>query len=659
MSEHPVARVLPESRLPQLDRLFDYAIPDGMEVAPGVRVRVPMGRGGRLQAGFVVEVLDASSYQGTLNAIDTVVSPVAVVPPELYRLAQAVATRQAGGVADILRLAVAPRAVRVEKAWLGRSPAVASDPAPLERPPDYDPEQWSALWAAGKKHWWQLPYGIHGAAEGSVPQGHRDVAQLAASALANGASVVLCVPDWRDHLFVDLALRELVNEDALAPFVATETPTERYRSYLRTLESRPCIAYGARHAIYAPVSHLGLVVVLSDGDDLHREPLAPYPHSRDVALLRGEHSGAAVVFASHVPSLPVLRLIQMGYLGTLRPRQHTRPRVIPTALGRLSEDTHTPARLPTTAYRAVVEALAAGPVLVQVFHAGYSPGLSCRSCGERARCVACGGPLKTAHQSGPVSCGWCGHLAPLWSCSECGGSEHRPSGHGLGRTTQELGKAFPGVAVIRSDGESRTARVSSKPALVVATRGAEPVADGGYRLALLLDGDAMLQRASLSALEDTLQGWEWAMSLLAPGAIAYLTDLEGKVAQSVASGGVEMLLERELHQRQGLRMPPAIRLASLSGPRADVEALVSGLTGPASPYAAGQVDVLGPIRHDSHTTYLLRMSYRVAPDIASELRAAVVASASRGPRQAARLKVVLDDSGTLDAFADESAHDDE
>ncbi|MDR9396471.1 primosomal protein N' [Pontimonas sp.] len=656
MTEHPVARVLPESRLPQLDRLFDYAIPEGMDVRPGVRVRVPMGRGGRLQAGFVVEVLEKSSYEGTLSPIEHLVSPVPVVPPELYRLAQAVASRQAGGVADILRLAVAPRAVRVEKAWLKDSDdsTVTTEP-PLDSPTassHYDPEQWSALWKSGAKHWWQLPYGSASAAEGEIPAGHREIARLAATVLAAGSSVVVCVPDWRDQLFVDQALREWVEAEALAPFVATETPTERYRSYLRTLEARPSVAYGARHAIYAPVSNLGLVLVLSDSDDLHREPLAPYPHSRDVALLRAEQTGAAVVFASHVPSLPVLRLMQMGYLGEVRAQQHTRPRVIPTALGRLSDDVKTPARLPSVAYRAVVEAITQGPVLVQVFHSGYSPGLSCRSCGERARCVECGGPLKTAKRSGPISCGWCGHLATLWSCNECGGSEYRPSGHGVGRTTHELGRAFPGVPIIQSDGESRTARVPGTPALVVATRGAEPVAQGGYRAALLLDAESMLQRASLNALEDTLQGWEWAMSLLAPGAIAYLTDLEGPVAQSVAAGGLEVLLARELVQRGELRMPPTVRLAAISGPRGDVEDLVASLTGPDSRHAAGgQVDALGPIRHDSQATYILRMSYRVAPDIAPELRAAVVRSASKGPRQTARLKVVMDDVDTLDALA--------
>lgn len=654
MGEHPVARVLPESRLPQLDRVFDYSIPEGMDVTPGVRVRVPMGRGGRLQAGIVVDVVKESSFEGKLTAIDTLVSPVAVVTPELHRLAEAVARRQAGGVADIVRLAVPPRAVRVEKAWLNREVGAPAEGAPPEAPDSYDQDLWAGLIEAGTRHWWQLPYGLHPTAEGSIPRGHWEIALLAAQALAGGMGVVICVPDWRDQLLLDAALRELVDESVLAPFVATETPSERYRSYLRTLEQTPSIAYGARHAIYAPVSQLGLVIVLSDGDDLHREPLAPYPHSRDVALIRGEHTGAAVVFTSHVPSLPVLRLMQMGYLSAVRPRHHDRPRVIPTALGRLSDDHQTPGRLPSVAYRAVVDALKSGPVLVQVFHAGYSPGLTCRSCGERARCLQCGGPLKTSHHSGPVSCGWCGHLAALWSCSECGGSEHRPSGHGVGRTTQELGKAFPGVPIIRADGETKTASVPARPALVVATRGAEPIAVGGYRAALLLDGEAMLQRASLGALEDTLQGWEWAMSLLAPGAVAYLTDLEGKVAQSFASGGVEVLLERELQQRQELRMPPTIRLASVTGPRPEVEAVVSTLTGSDSPAAiAGQVDALGPIRTESGVTFLLRMSYRVAPEVGATLRAAVVRSATAGPRRTARLKVVMDDVDALDAMAED------
>ena len=61
--------------------------------------------------------------------------------------------------------------------------------------------------------------------------------------------------------------------------------------------------------------------------------------------------------------------------------------------------------------------------------------------------------------------------------------------------------------MIRSDGEHVVTEVGAAPALVVATRGAEPVTPGGYKVVLLLDGAAMLQRDSLGALEESIQAW--------------------------------------------------------------------------------------------------------------------------------------------------------
>ncbi len=118
MAKRPVARVLPESRLPQLDRVFDYVVPDGMDAPVGCRVKVPIGRSAKLHTGFVVERPESSDFGGELSPIDQVLSPVSVLTDEVLESARALAKRQAGGVADVLRLAIPPRAVRVEKKWL-------------------------------------------------------------------------------------------------------------------------------------------------------------------------------------------------------------------------------------------------------------------------------------------------------------------------------------------------------------------------------------------------------------------------------------------------------------------------------------------------------------------------------------------------------------
>ncbi len=645
MTKRPVARVLPDSRLPQLDRLFDYTIPDGLVVEPGVRVKVPMGKGGRVHTGYVVELASQSDYEGTLNALESVTSPVPVLTPELYSLANAVAQRSAGGVSDVLRLAIPPRAVRVERQWLEHTPKPLERPAPPSAPENYSKATWEGLYEAGNKSWLQLDYGLSHVDSSWVPRGHDDIARLAATVVSTGRGAVVCLPDWRDVDLFESCLRWLLDERFFVRFDPQHTPSERYRSYLRTLESEPVIAYGSRHVIYAPVFNLGLIVVAQDGDDSHREPLAPYPMSRDIALIRAEQSGAAVVMASQLPSMEASRLLGMGYLSPARPQKDHRPRVVPTALGRSETAASTPARLPSIAFQAARAALDTGPVLVQVFHAGYSAGLACAECGGRARCHACGGPLRSPQRGGSPGCPWCGQFAPQWACPDCHSHNLKPIGQGLGRTSSELGKAFPGVPIVQSDGDNRLLSIPDRPALVVATRGAEPVAAGGYQAALLLDGDAMLQRAALDALDDALAAWEWALGLLAPGAMAYLTDLDGPIAQAVASGAIEALLQKEFAQRRALRMPPAVRVASILGPRDVVEALVNEQIG------HPEVDALGPFPADGASRALLRMSYRQAPGVAAELRAAVVRHASESGRRQSRLKVVMDDVSTLDLLA--------
>ena len=74
MSTPTIARVVLDTPLPQLDRLLDYRIPEGMEgVVPGVRVTVPLRSANRMTQGFVVELTDQQEHPGPLSDLDTIV----------------------------------------------------------------------------------------------------------------------------------------------------------------------------------------------------------------------------------------------------------------------------------------------------------------------------------------------------------------------------------------------------------------------------------------------------------------------------------------------------------------------------------------------------------------------------------------------------------
>src|SRR5262249_49656999 len=138
------------------------------------------------------------------------------------------------------------------------------------------------------------------------------------------------------------------------------------------------------------------------------------------------------------------------------------------------------ARIPSLALRTAKDALARGPVLVQVPRRGYLTGLACAECRAPARCAACGGPLAVESSGAPARGGGCGGPDAGGRCPAWGQGRVGAVVAGAGRTAEELARAFPGTRVEVSGGAATIASVPAQPALVVATPGAEPLADGGY-----------------------------------------------------------------------------------------------------------------------------------------------------------------------------------
>lgn len=645
-----IVRVVLDSPLPQLDRLFDYAIPSELEdeVRPGVRLRVPLRTAGRVVDAYAVEVDAEPDDDRALSEVDAVVSAAAVLPDRLYRLARKVADRAAGGVSDVLRLVVPKRQVRVEKAWLAAGAESSAEAAPEQDSVAVDAvratlaayDGLTAVLADGGR---AAVEAIPLLGEDGLPEWARLLAAAAAQTLAGGASAILVVPDHRDLDRVVSALERFVPQDAVVRSDSRQTNPERYRAFLRTLDDAPCIVVGNRSAVYAPV-RAGLVALWDDGDSLLAEPLAPYVHARDAALVRQEIEGSALLFVGHTRTTDAERLVETGWLRAVTATRRVIPRVgldSPEDLDRRGQ------RLPSRAFLTARRAAAEGPVLIQVARPGFAPTLVCDACRTPARCTACGGPLGAKHRGAVPVCGWCGRTARAWACGACSGVELRLAASGSERTAEELGRAFPGVRVIVADGAHPVDRVDAKPALVVATRGAEPLAEGGYRAVVLLDGARMLQAPDLRVGESCLRWWSNAAALAAPGVPIHLVGVDGPVAKALATWSHAAYARAELEERTPLRMPPSVRVAQLDGTDKGIRRALTALEELGLPTDA----VLGPIPLEDEDAgrfrALLRFPYGLGAKVAALLRAAVVAEATgrrRGRMGGARttLSVRLD-----------------
>lgn len=634
-----VARVLIDSPLPQLDRLFDYAIPTALEpdAGPGVRVKVPLRTAGRVVDGYLVEVVDAAEATPTkrpLSQLDAVVSPVVVMPHALYALARRVADRAAGSASDILRLAVPKRMVRAEKTWLARPADAAASVggSVADESADWAHERLAAYpgLAAALVDRARIAVDAPPHPSAQLPLGAwaELVAAISLDTLARGGSTLVVVPDQRDQEQVLAALEGRAPDDAVVRDDARRSGPERYATYLRLLGGGPAIVVGNRSTVYAPARDVRTVVVWDDGDPLLAEPLTPGVHARDAALVRQELEGSALVFAGHTRTSDVERLVQIGWVREIAAHRRSSPRVV---LSATREGESRGQRVPSAAFAAARDALRSGPVLVQVARPGYAPVLVCAQCRTPARCPHCSGPLRARRPGAAPECGWCGRTFPSWSCSHCQSTTLRMASSGSERTADELGRAFANTRVILADGEHPVARVDARPALVVATRGAEPQADGGYRAVILLDGDRMLLAEQLRIGESCLRWWSNAAALAAPGAPVHLVGVAGPVARALATWTQPAYARAELADRGPLHMPPAVRVASVEGSTAGVADALAQLR-EAVP-ALDASSILGPVPTEPGSVRaLVRFDYAHGRVVADTLRAAVIADALHGRR---------------------------
>ncbi|GAA4147422.1 primosomal protein N' [Leifsonia shinshuensis] len=662
-----VARVVLDSPLPQLDHLFDYSVPEELagQAVPGVRVRVPLRTAGRVADGYLVELAEPDeAFSGTLSPLEAVVSPVPVLTDPVWRLARRLADRSAGTASDILRLAVPPRMVRVEKAWLAAKEAGAPASAPEDGAAPapfpvrgYGAGVLEAAVAAGERlalrpipRLSRLPDGTW------VGEWAITLAALATATWRAGSTAIVAVPDHRDLEQLAAALAAIAPGSAVVRADASQSNPERYKGFLAAL-SGPRIVIGNRSVVYAPAARLGLVAVWEDSDPLFAEPLSPYVHTRDAALVRQELEGGALVLSGLVRSVEAQRLVELGWLRDLGPERAYTPKIVLTANQSADEPAARAARIPSSAWRAAREALSGesgrprGPVLVQVARPGYLPVLSCANCGQAARCARCSGPLGQRRAGATPSCGVCGALATDWHCSRCEHTALRMVTAGSGRTAEELGRAFPGTRVILADGDHPVLRVGAAPALVVATRGAEPIAEGGYQAVLLLDGERMLARETLHVAEDCLRWWTSAAVLAAAGAPTVLVGVSGDLARDFATGRLADFAREELADRRQLRFPPAVRLASVTGAAEAVDGVLKAV----DPDLL--IDVLGPVDVDEKTVRaVLRFEYAKGAEVAAAVRATVVRNATQrrrapggrpGYRPAPTLRVRFDDPEIL------------
>lgn len=237
---------------------------------------------------------------------------------------------------------------------------------------------------------------------------------------------------------------------------------ERHDEWHKIRQGRARIVIGARSAVFAPVEPLGLVIVDEEHEHSYKQGEAPRYNARDLAVVRGQQEGAAVVLGSATPCMESYHNVQRKkyLLLSLTERVDNIQMPIVRVI-----DMRSAARkekgvgiFSPQLREAILQRLEKNEqVMLFLNRRGWSSSLQCPECGFVAECPNCSVSLTYHRAAQQLMCHICGHVEPApKKCpqTECGNAAIRFSGLGTEKVEAALEKGFPSARVKRMDSDT-------------------------------------------------------------------------------------------------------------------------------------------------------------------------------------------------------------
>ncbi len=569
-----------------IDRLLSYLAPEGEPLpAPGERVQVPLRQ--RVVRGWVVAHAPAPAGV-RLKRIVGVGPAEERCPADALALAQWLAHRYLSPLGAAIDVVAPPPTRRgaprgfggvVSDARADTSQALGRQQPPLTV---WQREALAPIVEAIQRREAQrfLLWGVTASGKTRVYE------EAVAACLEAGRSAVLLVPEiaLTPHLVASLRRRF---GDRVAVLHSQMAASWRRYHWDRIRSGDARVVVGARSAVLAPVTDVGLFVLDEEHESSYKQDESPRYHAREVAFHRAAEAGAAVVLGSATPSLESMQAALEGKLRLLRLPERIDARPMPSArIVDLREELAATGEVSPIS-RALREALrevvaAREQAIVFVNRRGFSGALICRACGFSWRCPHCDVGLTYHHGPGRgwLRCHYCGYETEVTGrCPRCGDEEIAAVGFGTQRVQAALAAAFPGVPVLRMDADTTGRRDAHRriledfarqsPAILVGT---QMVAKGhdfpGVTLAAAVLADVTLQLPDFRAAERTFQHLVQVAGRAGrgqrPGQVIVQTfQPDHPSIQAAVSGEAERFYQRELAFRRRWSYPPFGELVRL------------------------------------------------------------------------------------------------
>lgn len=503
--------VLVELSNKNIDRVFDYSVPDCFldKIKLGIRVKVPFGK--MELEGFVVEVKDSSDIE--VKDILDVIDDEAILNSELLELGKKMQEDTLATLISCYQIML-PKALKakngqvinkkfdtyyylnkdivcygklstsqekiinlcMEKEYVLRKELVdislsslntlikknillekklehyrLSYNEKIEPKKELTNDQKSVVdeVLANTGYFPYLLFGVTGSGKTEVYM------ELIEDALNKGKTSIVLVPEI--SLTPQMVLRfQKRFGDNIAAIHSALSDGEKYDEWRRIVKGEAKIVIGARSAIFAPLNNIGMIIIDEEHSDSYKQDDSnPRYNAKDIALLRGKYHNCPVIMGSATPSLEVFARAKKGVFKLLELPNRINGKSLPhiNIVDMNEMISKTKGHFSPVLLEAISARLLKNEQIILLLNRrGYSSFVTCKNCGYTFKCPNCDITLTYHKSSRTLRCHYCGYGTKVYdTCPECHEKSINDLGVGTEKVEEELNKLFPESRILRMD----------------------------------------------------------------------------------------------------------------------------------------------------------------------------------------------------------------
>jgi primosomal protein N' (replication factor Y) len=448
-----------------IDKLFQYSIPEGLysDVKIGARVFIPFGP--RTIVGYVVALNDVAEVKD-VKEIKGVIDKEPILTDELLKLTKWISENYFCSWGEAIG-AVIPGGIKKGKASIGsriKVPEMKAEDFVITEPHVLMEEQGKALKEITDSIDKNEPrtFLLHGITASGKTEVYLQAIEIV---LQKGKQAIMLVPEIA---LTPQTIERFVSRfgHRVAVIHSHLTPAKRFLEWKKIKDGKADIVVGARSAIFAPMSRLGLIIIDEEHETTYKQDDVPRYHARDVAEERSRLNKCPLILGSATPSLESYYKAKHGDYKLIRLTRRVEDRLLPKMkIVDMRMELATRKRITVFSkvlLDAIDKALKAGKqVIIFLNRRGFSTFINCKKCGLVMKCRRCDAVMVYHFEEKKLVCHYCNyHQDPPDICPKCKSGYIRYFGLGTEKVESEMSHAFSNIKIARMDSDTTSKKGS-------------------------------------------------------------------------------------------------------------------------------------------------------------------------------------------------------